>query len=394
MTQPQYGAANRPRAFLGCLLSGSAIGPAPIPRKDSVGATKQITTFTANGATNSETYTVTFTSTTPGSVGDTIAITTAALDGSATVAELVAALQAAMYDTPAFMRYVDSITTTSTTVIVTLHQGQSGTYALTDNPSTDLSQAATQAQADYQEYTFGRAVEVLGPDSGAVGNERVRPLQASTYAGPEVTVAVTTADDGSDSTTVFLYTPFGGAPEIRTLTFTSTAAQGTTVDAAVSAAEALFPAATVTDGGTEALIALPPGDTISVEIATTNEGTLDTSATVTGDGDDLPRCTLVYNDQLQPIQDTYPTPTVPTTGSRRAIPTLDAGELAVATSDASISFGALAYAETADGADKGLLYDTPSATRIPVLVGPSRSPARFGSIDPADASLVSLRIGA
>jgi hypothetical protein len=183
-TQPQYGAATRPLAFLGCLILGSAIGPAPVPRTDSVGATKQITTFTAGGATNSETYTVTFTSSTPGSVGDSIAITTAALDGSATQAELVSALQAAMYDSPAFMRYVDSITTGATTVVVTLKTGQSGTYALTDNPNTDLSQAATQAQADFQAYTFGRAVEVLGPDSGAVDNQRIRPLQASDLRGP------------------------------------------------------------------------------------------------------------------------------------------------------------------------------------------------------------------
>jgi hypothetical protein len=162
----------------------------------------------------------------------------------------------------------------------------------------------------------------------------------------------------------------------------------------VTAAETLFPNATVTDGGTEAVIQLPPGDQISIMVATTNEGSLVTAASISADGDNLPRCALVYNDNIEPVLDTYPNPTEPTSVSGRTIPTLDAGELAVAANDASVDFGALAYAETADGASKGLLYKTPSATRIPVLVGPSRSPARFGAIDAADSTLVSLRIGA
>lgn len=393
-TQPQYGSAVRSLALLGCLISGSAIGPAPVPRKDSIGETQQITTFTAGGATNDETYTVTFTSSTPGSVGDVIAITTEALDGSATILELVAALQAAMYASPAFMRYVESVATTSTTVVVTFKRGQSGTFVLTDNPNTDLSQAATQAAAAFQEYTFGRAVEVLGPLSGAsTENQRIRPLPADTHQGALATVTVTTPDSGSDCTIVFGYKPFGGAAETRTLTFTSTASGATTVDAAVSAAELLFPTATVADNTTNATIRVPPGDELSV-ISVTNEGTLVVAAEISEVADDLPRCAIVYNDQIEPIADTYPTPSVPTGVSGRAIPTLDAGEVQVAANDASVDFGSLAYAETADGADKGKLFKTPSATRIPVLTGNGRIPARFGALDPADSSLVSLRLGA
>lgn len=387
--QPQYGQAQRPLAFLGCPLLGSMIDAAPVPRRDTIGATKQITTVTVDAATNDEEYGITLVSTTPGSVGESVAVTFTA-DGSATVAEIHAGLLAAMYDSPSFMRFVDTITGASPDLAIQLKTGQSATFTLV-SASGDLSQVPTQVGAAFQAYDFGRAVEVVaGPDS-TVRTEGIRPLQLAT--GAVATVTVTTADNGSDSVTRFLHTPFGGQQVIKTLTFTSTAAQGTTVDAAVTAAEALFPTATVTDNTTNATIALPPGDTLEIITPTTNAGTLDTSTAVVAGGD-LPRCAIVFNDQLEPLVDNYPTVTTPTSVSGRAIPTLDAGEVAVATTDTSLAFGALAYAETAAGANNGLLYDTPTATRIPCLVGPARVPARFGGLDPRDPSLATLQIGA
>lgn len=386
----QYGAATRALAFLACVV-GAPMAPGIIPRRDTVGATKQITTITADSATNDGVYGWTFTSTATDTAGQTASVSYTA-DSSTNAAEIVAGLKAAAYDSPEFMRFVSSIAVSSPDLAITLKEGQSGTFALV-TPSSDLSQAATQAAAAEQAYTFGRAVEVVdGPDT-TTNNEGVRPLQASTYTGPTITVTVNTADDGSDSDIVLNYTPAGGVQQTKTLSFTSTAAAGTSVDAAVTAAEALFPTATVTDNTTNLTIALPPGDTVAIQ-SVTNAGTLDVSATIAaGASASLPRCTIVAQDWRDGMVDQYPSSSAPTSTSGRAIPTRDQGLIAVAKNDTP-AFDGVVYAETADGASKGLLYATASATRIPVLIGPERRLARFKQVDPHDSTLAHIQLGA
>ncbi len=388
--RPRYGLGVRGLALIGRLLYTSNTSPDPLPRRDSVGSTKQITTITCGAPDNSSDYTVAFTSTADGASGEAVSVTVTT-DASATDAELRTLLLAALYDEPGFMRFVESIGGTTTTLVVTFLEGQKGTFEFTANPSTALTQAATQAQADSQEYLYGRAVEVVARPDDNVSNEGVRPLVAG--AGEVLTVTTNTAANTETSTAVYAYTPAGGATRQVTVVFTSGADATAATAAAVIAYAAAFPNATVTDNDPTATVSFPMGDTVAL-ISITNTGLLDVSASVAA-GSAVPRCTLVYNDQTEPISDAYPSTAAPTGTTDKTVSTIDAGVMNVErdTSE-TITKGGIAWAETADGANKGRLYATPSPTRTAVLVGNGRIPCRFEAVDPSVSTLAALHIGA
>ncbi len=392
--RPQYGETLRGLAFLGALVEGSAIAPAPVPRGDAVGDVPQIWTITVGAATNDAVYGLLYTSSAPDSLGLQILIQTARSDGSATVAEIVSLIEAAIYNSPSLQRLVASVATTATEVIVTFKEGQSGTFTFDPNPNTDLSGALTQSAQARGEYLFGRGVEVLAPAAG-IDNEQVRPFAGLTGL---YILGVTTNTPGETIVINLVLKTFEGVEIRDKLEVVAAASSELTVDALITELGTFTQLAAVADfvdATFAANIELAAGYQLFFELSSDYAAS---ALSVIGSGlnaTDIPQTAVVYSSGIEPTPDVFPSANAANGITGTTVPTLDAGEVMVEynADDSAIQYGAPAYIETADGANKGKFYATPTLSRVPALIGPSKKLAYFGSPDPNVPNLIPLRMG-
>lgn len=353
------------------------------PRVDSAGATSQVDRINVTGATNSETYTIRVSSTTPGEAGRAYDVS-AETDGSATQAELTTAIVAALRGDPRMSVLLASVEAGTNVVTVTWRSGKAGTVSFPDNPSTDLT-LTSLSTAGQSAYLFGRFAKVAGVTSDGV-QQTIEPLSA--LAGPVVTIAVDTNDDGSDVTVNLLHAPAGEPMQQISITATAGASADLTTEAIrAAAAAALTGSGAVVTGSAaddEVTIELPVGDSAVVQSVTV-EGTLAVSASVAA-GDALPRMTYIRDGgwtALAAPGAAAPTGPAPLTG----VSTVDVGgafQYVCEPPADSVTFGAGVYIETAAGANLGRPYAGPSPSR-------ARLPgARWVSLSTADGASVGI----
>lgn len=342
----------------------------------------QITTVNVTGATNSSVYSIRVQTTTSQfggwgtSIDRTVSYTS---DGSATQTEIRDGLKAALQDDPV-IGFVADVSVGSNTILLTGTQGgayYTFTVSFPDNPSTQLTQTATQAAADAPSWTMGRFIQAAG---GATGNNPpVRPIVAIS-ALSSITYAVT---HGASAVYTGRFAAQSSASgEVINVTWTANA--GADLAATLAAIDAALTTAVITTAGITGATVDTSSPNVAVNLPAGWVSVTNVDSSASGGGGS-PAMTVTTSEAATPpayylVRD--PGDRAPIRGiANNLIPPVD-GKVApvpivfrgagtvwaaeVASGTVTVEGGQV-YVETAAGANLGLATATPSATAAPVV---------------------------
>lgn len=349
----------------------------------------QVTTVTVGGATNSALYSIRVVD--QDGNGATVSYTS---DGSATTAEIAAGLLAAAVADPLFSALVAATGPTSTTIRLTNRIGgadQTFTVSFPDNPSTQLTQAATTAAADAATYIIGRFAEVSGQEGA---NLTVETLDSFTPAS--IAYTVTHGAGATYSGTFTVNNPLTGGQDAISWTASAGANLAATlvnINAALTTAVSGIVGAVVATASPVVSVTLPGGWGQPLSIAADGSGgggaPAMTAATTASTA--LPRYVLVRDsDDWAPVRGQPTNEIQPFNGRAVPVPVVARGNGSVwgveIASGASVTAGAQVYVETAAGATLGRVTPTPSTTAAPV------AGATFAFVDAVNSSLAYINL--
>jgi len=330
---------------------------------DTSGAVAQVTTINVTAATNSDTYTVRFVFAEFG-IDESISYTS---DASATQTEVRDGLIAAAEANAALNGAISFAAGTNTVVATSRIGGADYTFVVTftANPSTDLTQTATTAAADFPIYYMGRAAQIAGVSS-ADSTQQLTCTTVQALTGPIETSTITHGAGATYTASSILQAPDG-----TTQAFSWSASAGANLAATLVNAQTAILAALAAigvNGGSnisspDVTMELPPGWVIiPVGSDASGGGGAPAISIAVTDGSAVPEYALVRDPRDQETIRGQANNAIIADGT--AIPLSFGGaDYAAEASGTAVSFGDSVYVETASGANAGLLYPEDSTTR-------------------------------
>ena len=320
-------------------------------------ATAQSFTLTATSPDNTATYTVTVS----GGRLDSDRAFSFTTDASATAAELEAGLLAA-WQADAILNGIGSASVASGNLVITIRDpgAPSYTFTLTANPSTALA-LSTSAAAAGSAYPFGRFIRVSDAASYPY-NQTANLLTAA--AGPVLTYTITNDASGTYVGSVSVSDPTGTQSGTFAFSFAGDASADTTDDNAVAAFAAIFPSATITNPSTgSVVVSFPIGFVVAPVTTSASGGSADLAVAFSAATGSAVSLALVLDPaDIAPASIGADVTEIP---AGRAVTVLKGGRQDVGVEDpgSAVTFGGIVWVETADGANKGRPYPSPSPSR-------------------------------
>jgi len=320
-------------------------------------ATAQSFTLTATSPDNTATYTVTVS----GGRLDSDRAFSFTTDASATAAELEAGLLAA-WQADAILNGIGSASVASGNLVITIRDpgAPSYTFTLTANPSAALA-LSTSAAAAGSAYPFGRFIRVSDAASYPY-NQTANLLTAA--AGPVLTYTITNDASGTYVGSVSVSDPTGTASGTFPFSFSGNANADTTDDNAVAAFTTIFPYATITNPSTgSVVVSFPIGFVVAPVTTSASGGSADLTVAFSAATGSVVSLALVLDPaDIAPASIGADVTEIP---AGRAVTVLKGGRQDVGVEDpgSAVTFGGIVWVETADGANKGRPYPSPSPSR-------------------------------
>ena len=320
-------------------------------------ATAQSFTLTATSPDNTATYTVTVS----GGRLDSDRAFSFTTDASATAAELEAGLLAA-WQADAILNGIGSASVASGNLVITIRDpgAPAYTFTLTANPSTALA-LSTSAAAAGSAYPFGRFIRVSDAASYPY-NQTANLLTAA--AGPVLTYTITNDASGTYVGSVSVSDPTGTQSGTFAFSFSGNANADTTDDNAVAAFTTIFPNATITNPSTgSVVVSFPVGFVVAPVTTSASGGSADLTVGFSAATGSAVSLALVLDPaDIAPASIGADVTAIP---AGRAVTVLKGGRQDVGVEDpgSAVTFGGIVWVETADGANKGRPYPSPSPSR-------------------------------
>jgi len=320
-------------------------------------ATAQSFTLTATSPDNTATYTVTVS----GGRLDSDRAFSFTTDASATAAELEAGLLAA-WQADAILNGIGSASVASGNLVITIRDpgAPAYTFTLTANPSTALA-LSTSAAAAGSAYPFGRFIRVSDAASYPY-NQTANLLTAA--AGPVLTYTITNDASGTYVGSVSVSDPTGTQSGTFAFSFSGNASADTTDDNAVAAFTTIFPNATITNPSTgSVVVSFPVGFVVAPVTTSASGGSADLTVGFSAATGSAVSLALVLDPaDIAPASIGADVTAIP---AGRAVTVLKGGRQDVGVEDpgSAVTFGGIVWVETADGANKGRPYPSPSPSR-------------------------------
>ena len=320
-------------------------------------ATAQSFTLTATSPDNTATYTVTVS----GGRLDSDRAFSFTTDASATAAELEAGLLAA-WQADAILNGIGSASVASGNLVITIRDpgAPAYTFTLTANPSTALA-LSTSAAAAGSAYPFGRFIRVSDAASYPY-NQTANLLTAA--AGPVLTYTITNDASGTYVGSVSVSDPTGTQSGTFAFSFAGDASADTTDDNAVAAFTTIFPNATITNPSTgSVVVSFPVGFVVAPVTTSASGGSADLTVGFSAATGSAVSLALVLDPaDIAPASIGADVTAIP---AGRAVTVLKGGRQDVGVEDpgSAVTFGGIVWVETADGANKGRPYPSPSPSR-------------------------------